>query len=106
MNQATDVTYNQHLDILTIDRSDGEYDCSIQQGDIIIDLTPEGAVRGVEIQNISALLDIDQEVLDTATEATISTDTTADQTTLTIRITTDTSTNALITQIPADQLTA
>lgn len=66
------IDYNPELDILTIDR-DEEYGCSRMEGDFIIDFTPSGEVRGVEVQNISRILDCSKEELEGISGARIST---------------------------------
>lgn len=62
-NEQIEVNYSPELDILSVDRTEEEYERSVETGDFIIDLTPEGEVRGVEVQNISRILGVDREQL-------------------------------------------
>jgi len=62
-NQDLEINYSPELDIMSVDDMNREYEKSVQSGDFIIDLDPEGEVRGVEIQNVSRILGVDREQL-------------------------------------------
>jgi len=62
-NKNLETNYSPELDIMSVDDTSKEYERSIRAGDFIIDLDPEGEVRGVEIQNISRMLGVDREQL-------------------------------------------
>ena len=62
-NSNLEINYSPELDIMSVDDMSKEYEKSVQAGDFIIDLDPEGEIRGVEIQNISRILGVDREQL-------------------------------------------
>jgi len=99
MNQKIDVNYSPELDILSVDDTDRKYNRSVTLGDFVIDLDPEGKVRGAEIQNVSKLLGIDREQLKDISEVELVTDTDSGNLQLTLRIQIDQRKTTLAAQL-------
>lgn len=64
-----EVNYSPNVDILTADDTDREYERSVTAGNFIIDLDPEGKIRGIEIMSISNILGIKKDQLKNVSDA-------------------------------------
>lgn len=101
-----EVNYSPELDILTVDRTEQEYEKSVNTGDFIIDLNPDGEVRGLEIQNISKITGADREQLEKIKNAEIKTRKTEGNIIITLRATIEEQKTTLAAQIQDNQIQA
>ena len=101
-----EVNYSPELDILTADRTEQEYEKSVNAGDFIIDLNPKGEVRGLEIQNVSKITGADREQLDKINNAEIKTRKTEGNIIITLRATIEEQKTTLAAQIQDNQIEA
>lgn len=96
-----EVSYNEELDILTLDRESGHYHRSIVSGDTIVDLSEDGSVRGVEIQNVSRLLGKTPEYLNGISDADMSSSSSDGRVSVTVRISVDGEVSVLAAEVSA-----
>ena len=108
MAKELEIHYTSELDIFTADYSESkEYDRSFQVGDFIIDIGREGEVVGVEIQNISKILGVEKEKLESITAADLSTRIIGDgEISITLRLKVKDEKTTLATQIQQPETTA
>lgn len=85
-NNELEINYSPELDIMSVDDMSREYERSVQAGDFIIDLDPEGEVRGVEIQNISRILGADREQLQNVSDVELQMISDEEKTQITVRL--------------------
>jgi len=101
-----EVNYSPELDILTVDNTGKEYGKSVKTGDFIIDLTPKGEIRGLEIQNASKITGADREQLNKITKAKLETRKTDTNILITLRLEIEEQKTTLAAQIQENQLKA
>ena len=85
-NDELETNYSPDLDIMSVDDMSKEYERSVEAGDFIIDLDPEGKIRGVEIQNISRILGIDREQLQKVSNVELQLISDQEKTQITVRL--------------------
>lgn len=102
----TQVKYNSELDVLTVDNTEQEYEKSVTSGDFIIDLNPQGEIRGLEIQNISKITGTDQKQLEKISEAEIETRKTNENILITLKLEIEKQKTTLAAQLQNNQLKA
>lgn len=105
-NNELEIRYDQELDIMSVDDVSREYERSVQSGDFIIDLDPEGEVRGVEIQNISRILGINSEQLKNITDVELQMLSDEGKTQITLRLEIEEQRTTLAAQINQPDLSA
>jgi len=99
-----DLNYSPELDILSVDDTEKEYGRSIQSGDYIIDLGPDGEIRGVEIQNVSAILGVDREQLKNLADAELQMISRQDRVQVTVRLKIEEKQTTLAAQLTQPEL--
>ena len=102
---SLEFNYSSELDILSVDDSSREYKRSIRTGNFVIDLDPEGSIRGVEIQNVSEMMGIDREQLSNISSVELE-GRTDDEVQLTLRVKIDRQVNTLTAQITGSEVSA
>jgi hypothetical protein len=101
-----EINYSLELDIMSVDDMSREYGRSVQTGDFIIDLDPEGEVRGVEIQKISKILRVYREQLQNVSDVELQMISDEGKTQITVRLNIEEQRTTLAAQLNQPDISA